>query len=101
MLSTRDGTLDIPPFGYAKIRDVDRENLTVIYAMDRNWAEIVDKEPKPKVVLKDEVKTEITESYKGMTFEELQLEQAEKAKAKEPEAEPEPEPASPKPKKVK
>ncbi len=83
ILSTRDGNLDIPPLGYAQIREQDLENLTILYATDRKWAEIVNEEPKGGKAVKEEVKIEITEPYKGMTLEELQAEQATKAETTE------------------
>ncbi len=84
ILSTRDGTLDIPAFGYAKIREQDLENLTVLYATERDWAEVVHEEPKgKKQAVVEEIKIEITEPFKGLTLEELQAEQAAKAEAAE------------------
>ena len=83
ILSTRDGSLDIPPYGYAQIREVDCENLTVLYALDRNWAEIVNVEPKGDAPAIKGVEIEIAEPFKGLTFEELQAEQAAKAAEKE------------------
>lgn len=87
ILSTRDGTLDIPAFGYAKIREQDLENLTILYATERDWAEITNTEPKgKKQAVVEEIKIEITEPFKGLTLEELQEEQAAKAAAAEQKA---------------
>lgn len=83
ILSTRDGGLDIPPYGYAQIREVDCENLTVLYALDRGWAEIVNEEPKDKSPAPQAVEIEIAKPFEGLTFEELQAEQAAKAAEKE------------------
>lgn len=86
ILSTRDGGLDIPPYGYAQIREVDCENLTVLYALDRGWAEIVNEEPKDETPVSKEVEIEVVKPYEGLTFEELQAEQAAKAAEKEAKA---------------
>lgn len=82
ILCTRDGTLDIPGYGYAQIREQDCENLTILYATERDWAEIVNEEPTDTAPSLEKIKIEITEPYKGMTLEELQVEQAAKAKEK-------------------
>jgi hypothetical protein len=95
ILSTRDGGLDIPPYGYAPIREVDCENLTVLYALDRGWAEIVNEEPTDKASTAKEVEIEVVKPYEGLTIEQLQAEQATKAAEKEAkEAEKETEAAS-------
>lgn len=86
ILSTRDGGLDIPPYGYAPIREVDCENLTILYALDRGWAEIVNEEPKDEKPANASVEIEVVKPYEGLTFEELQAEQAAKAAAKEDKA---------------
>lgn len=103
VLYTRDATLEIPAYGYAPIRDVDRENLTVLYGIERGWAEILTEEPKGDAPAKEELKIEITEPYKGMTLEELQADQLAKAKveAVETQAVPETDTPAPKAKKVK
>lgn len=82
ILSTRDGGLDIPPFGYAQIREVDLENLSILYCLDRGWAEVVNEEPKDGKPVVEEMPIESHDPFKGLTLEELQAEQAEKAEAK-------------------
>jgi hypothetical protein len=95
ILSTRDGNLDIPPFGYAQIRESDCENLTVLYALDRGWAEIVNEEPSGEKPAGADVAVEVVKPYEGLTSEELQAEKAAKA-AKEAEEAAKDEAATPK-----
>lgn len=78
-LSLKGGNLDIPPMSYVTIRSTDAEEASIIYALDRHWAELLNDEPKTKGVKAEAVKVEITEPYKGLTIDELKVEQAAKA----------------------
>lgn len=82
-LSLKSGYLNIKPKAFAEIQVWDLENESIKYAIGRKWADLTHTEPTTSGTVTGEIKLEIAEPYKGMTFEELQVEQAEKAKAKQ------------------
>lgn len=82
-LSLKGGYLNIPARGNAKIMASDLEENSIQYALGRGWAEILHEVPSGVASELPAIEVEITEPYKGLTFEELQEEQAKKAKAAE------------------
>lgn len=82
-LSLKGGYLNIPARGNAKIMESDLEEQSILYALGRGWAEILHHIPSGVASVLPAIEVEITEPYRGLTFEELQEEQAKKAKATE------------------
>lgn len=82
-LSLKGGYLNIPALGHAKILESDLQEQSILYALGRGWAEVLHEVPVAKESALPAIELEMTEPYKGLTFEELQAEQAAKAKEKE------------------
>lgn len=82
-LSLKGGYLNIPALGHAKILESDLQEQSILYALGRGWAEVLHEVPVAKESALPAIELEMTEPYKGLTFEELQAEQATKAKEKE------------------
>lgn len=84
-LILRQGYLVIPSKGYTKIGRHEANDPTVIYAIERNLAEIVTEEPQVESETSGIIFT-VTEPYTGMT--EAELLASKKQQAQEPVAEP-------------
>lgn len=82
-LSLKGGYLNIPAFGNAKLLESDLQEQSILYALGRGWAEVLHELPVAKESALPAIELEMTEPYKGLTFEELQAEQAAKVKEKE------------------
>jgi len=74
-LSLKNGYLTVPSKGFSKITEFDTTEASVVYAIGRDWAEIVDKEPGLSVA-KPEVEISQDTPYRGMTLEELKEDNA-------------------------
>jgi hypothetical protein len=69
-LTIKQGYVTIEAKGFVRITQHDASDPTILYAMGRDWAEIVSEEPKASVAA-DSVTAEVTEPYRGMTEDEL------------------------------
>lgn len=77
-LSLKAGYLNIPAKGFSKIAEVDKEEISIVYAVGRGWAEVVTEVPTVEATGTPKIEIEIAKPYVGLTFEELQAEQAKK-----------------------
>ncbi len=86
-LSLQGGYLNIPARSFAPIRPSDVTDVTIEYALRRDWAEVTDTKPTGTGVNNPRIAVEIVEPYRGLTFDELQAElTAKAAKAAEDES---------------